>query len=263
MIRPFLLALLLLGPVAPASADRLDDIRRHGALRVAVSDERPPFAFFDPLLRQRAGLDIDVARAVAARLGVRLELLPARDEAEALRQLAGRADLAAATLGGATGPAAASLPYFADGLWFATRGNAPKSPELLRGEIGLLDAGGAPRARAGALRFEAFDNTRQALAAWRGGRLRALAGDAAGLADLLAALSEPERARLEIAPFQVAPVYRAFALAPGEERLAREVNEALLDLERQGGARRIHDDWVGARVRWPLPRDFRIGERGG
>jgi len=42
-----------------AHADRLDDIRKAGVLRVATFDSNPPFGFVDPATNHIVGLDID------------------------------------------------------------------------------------------------------------------------------------------------------------------------------------------------------------
>jgi len=70
-----LAALLVLASNA-AHADRLDDIRKAGVLRVAAFDSNPPFGFVDPKDNQIVGLDVDYARAVARSLGVKLEVQP-------------------------------------------------------------------------------------------------------------------------------------------------------------------------------------------
>ncbi len=53
--------------------------RRHqkaGVLRVATFDSNPPFGFVDPQTSRIVGLDVDYARALADKLGVKLELQP-------------------------------------------------------------------------------------------------------------------------------------------------------------------------------------------
>jgi polar amino acid transport system substrate-binding protein len=59
-----------------AHADRLDDIKRAGVLRVATFDSNPPFGFVDPATNHIVGLDVDYAKALADKLGVKLELQP-------------------------------------------------------------------------------------------------------------------------------------------------------------------------------------------
>jgi len=53
----------------------LERIRAAGALRVGLDPSWPPFEFVDPTTGQVAGLDVDLARAVAARLGVEAQFV--------------------------------------------------------------------------------------------------------------------------------------------------------------------------------------------
>ena len=59
-----------------AHADRLDDIKKSGVLRVASFDSNPPFGFVDAKSKQIEGLDVDYAKAIADKLGVKLQLQP-------------------------------------------------------------------------------------------------------------------------------------------------------------------------------------------
>ncbi len=68
--RQWLAALGALGMtvVLPALADGLDDIRQKGRLRVAVYNNFPPYSFDD------RGIDVDLGKALAERLGVQAEI---------------------------------------------------------------------------------------------------------------------------------------------------------------------------------------------
>lgn len=63
------LAAVLLGAAAPAHAD-WEKIRQSGSLKVAVYDQFAPFS------ERGAGIDVDVAQALATKLGLKLSLLP-------------------------------------------------------------------------------------------------------------------------------------------------------------------------------------------
>lgn len=52
-----------------AKADKLDDIKQAGVIRISVFDSNPPFGFIDPQTKKLAGYDIDIAQAVADDLG--------------------------------------------------------------------------------------------------------------------------------------------------------------------------------------------------
>lgn len=66
-------AMLLTATVA--RADALEDIQKHGVLRVAVPQDFPPFGSVTADLKPQ-GLDIDVATLIAKKMGVKIELIP-------------------------------------------------------------------------------------------------------------------------------------------------------------------------------------------
>jgi polar amino acid transport system substrate-binding protein len=66
----FALALVAWAFASAALAYTLDEIRGRGVLRVAVYSDFPPFN------HGGQGIDVEVARALAARLGVKLSLMP-------------------------------------------------------------------------------------------------------------------------------------------------------------------------------------------
>jgi len=68
--------LLALGLALPAhAADLLDTIKTRGTLRIALEGTYPPFNFKDQKTGQLSGYDVDVARLIAARLGVKPEFV--------------------------------------------------------------------------------------------------------------------------------------------------------------------------------------------
>jgi polar amino acid transport system substrate-binding protein len=83
--------------ITVASADVLEDIKRRGVLIVGVKADYKPFGFRDPS-GAIIGLEPDLAADVAAKLGVRLELVPvvSANRMEFLNQ--GKIDLMIATM---------------------------------------------------------------------------------------------------------------------------------------------------------------------
>ncbi|MBO9098841.1 MULTISPECIES: transporter substrate-binding domain-containing protein [unclassified Rhizobium] len=72
------LAMMTVGTVsAPhaARADALSDITARGSIRVAVPQDAPPFGTVGPDMELQ-GLDIDMAKLIASKLGVKAELVP-------------------------------------------------------------------------------------------------------------------------------------------------------------------------------------------
>jgi cystine transport system substrate-binding protein len=57
------------------AADLLDTTKARGTLRIALEGTYPPFNFKDPKTGQLTGYDVDVARLVAAKLGLKPEFV--------------------------------------------------------------------------------------------------------------------------------------------------------------------------------------------
>lgn len=93
-----ILAIMVLA-VVPASAQptpsRLDAILAAGALRVGMPGDYAPFGVRDPASGAWRGLDVDVARAMAQALGVKLVLVQTSWRALLPDLLAGRFDIGA------------------------------------------------------------------------------------------------------------------------------------------------------------------------
>ena len=79
------------------SADTLDDIKKKGTLVVGVKADYPPYGFRDPS-GQIVGMEVDMAKQVADKLGVKLQLEPvvASNRMQFLQQ--GKTDLMIATM---------------------------------------------------------------------------------------------------------------------------------------------------------------------
>jgi len=69
------ICLAVLALASPARADRLEDIRERGKLIVGVQQDFRPWAFRNEK-GELAGLEIDLAKDLAKRLGVELQLVP-------------------------------------------------------------------------------------------------------------------------------------------------------------------------------------------
>ncbi len=94
MIRLLFLLLLL---ALPAHARPLADIKASGVIRIGVNPNFPPMSSYDAQ-GQLQGFDVAVARAVAAKLGVGLELVPTEAAARVPFLVSGRIDLSLGAL---------------------------------------------------------------------------------------------------------------------------------------------------------------------
>lgn len=258
------LAILLATSAASAFADRLDDIKKAGVLRVAAFDSNPPFGFLDQKTRHIVGLDVDVAKAIADKLHVKLELVPTNPANRIPLLASGKADVVAANFtvtDERRKQVDFSLPYFASGQQFIARKGTLSKPEQLTGLRVGVDKGTTQevnlREHYPKTTVVAYDDTPLAFTALRNGNVQAISQDGSKLVALLA--NAPDKGKYEVAPFVLSREYQAIGVPKGEARLAKVINDTLLELEKNGQAQQIYDRWFGPSTKAPLPRDFKIG----
>lgn len=73
-VASFLLACLLAGASVVAHAtDLLDTVKARGTLKIALEGTYPPFNFKDPKTGELSGFEVDIAKLLAAKLGLKPE----------------------------------------------------------------------------------------------------------------------------------------------------------------------------------------------
>lgn len=260
----FLLVLTLLAGLA--HADRLDDIRKAGVLRIAAFDSNPPFGFIDPETKQIVGLDIDYGKALADKLGVRLEILPTNPANRIPLLTANKVDLVLANFTITDERAKQvnfSIPYFASGQQFIAKKGVLTSPDQLNSLRIGVDKGTTNeivlREKYPGATLVAYDDTPFAFTALRNGNVQAITQDGPKLIGLLA--NVPDKENYEIPPFSISDDLIGAGIPKGETRLTEFVNETLLELEASGQAQKIYDTWFGPQSKSPLARIYKIGDQ--
>ncbi|WP_369427335.1 ABC transporter substrate-binding protein [Providencia sp. PROV236] len=249
-----------------AKADKLDDIKQAGVIRVAVFDSNPPFGFIDPQSKKLTGYDVDIAQAIADNLGVKLELRPTNPANRIPLLTSGKVDLIGANFTITDERAKQvdfSIPDFATGQKFIARKGVLKTPDDIAPLRIGADKGTVQevtlRERYPDTKVISYDDTPQAFAALRNGNVQAITQDDAKLVGLLGNLPEKVKADFEILPFSITREYQALAASKGEQRLVENVNEALLKLEKEGQAEVIYNRWFGPDTKAAQPRgDFKF-----
>lgn len=249
-----------------AKADKLDDIKQAGVIRVAVFDSNPPFGFIDPQSKKLTGYDVDIAQAIADNLGVKLELRPTNPANRIPLLTSGKVDLIGANFTITDERAKQvdfSIPDFATGQKFIARKGVLKTPDDIAPLRIGADKGTVQevtlRERYPDTKVISYDDTPQAFAALRNGNVQAITQDDAKLVGLLGNLPEKVKADFEISPFSITREYQALAASKGEQRLVENVNEALLKLEKEGQAEVIYNRWFGPDKKAAQPRgDFKF-----
>ena len=259
-----LLALAIASGVA--QADRLDDIKKAGVLRVAAFDSNPPFGFIDPQTKQIAGLDVDYAKELAAKLNVKLELVPTNPANRIPLLTANKVDLVLANFTITEERARQvnfSTPYFASSQQFlAKKGTLSSADQLGKLRIGV-DKGTTNeivlREKYPSATLVAYDDTPFAFTALRNGNVQAITQDGPKLVGLLA--NVPDKDKYEIPAFSVSDDLIGAGLPKGEARLTAFVNDSLRELEASGKAQSIYDTWFGPKSKTPLKRLFKISSK--
>lgn len=221
--------------------------RERGALRVAVDVGFRPFA--DQVGGELTGYDVELARAVAGRLGLRAEFVPTGFDALYDSLTSGRADLIASAL--VYAPEQGFRARFSS--FYFDAGQVLVVPEASAiGGLGDLagrtvgvalgsdaDALARRMARDGAFTLRSsYDEPAEAMADLRAGRLDAVLAD--NVAALTAVQAEPGlriAAALSSEPFALAMPRAAF-------QLEAEVNRALDELRAAGFLAELNERWL-------------------
>ncbi|VVE78401.1 amino acid ABC transporter substrate-binding protein [Pandoraea sputorum] len=259
------MSIAALAPLA-AHADKLDDIKKAGVLRVATFDSNPPFGYVDAKSHKIVGLDVDYAKALADKLGVKLELQPTNPANRIPFLTSRKVDLVLANFTITDERAKQvdfSIPYFSSGQQFLAKKGTLSSPDQLSALRIGADKGTTNeitlREKFPKATIVAFDDTPFAFAALRTGTVQAITQDGPKLVGLLA--NVPDKQNYEIPAFTISNDYMGVGVPKGEARLTTFVNDTLRDLEKDGTAANIYDRWFGPKSTQPLPRLFKIGDK--
>ncbi|MGE5844589.1 MAG: ABC transporter substrate-binding protein [Syntrophaceae bacterium] len=242
--------LILLGTLAlPAFAgDTLDDVRKKGVLVVGVKDSTPPFGYRDNGSGEIIGYDVDIAKAVANKLGVRLEIKPVTSLDRIPQLLDGNIDMIAATM--SINPDRAKLIDFSSSYFrttqrfLAKKGTIRSLKNLVGKKIATAKGSTAERNLKAAIpgaKIVLYDDYDQAAVALYRGKVAALATDEVILAGLLA--KAPGKARYEIPDIGISDEFYGLGVRKANRDFLGQVNSALKDLGANGEGRRIFVKW--------------------
>lgn len=253
---PVTLGLLLLVTVVVALAlgaqDRsLDTIRNLGVLRVGLDPSFPPFESLDAT-GQVMGYDVDLAQALAARWGVRLQIEPIGFDGLLDAIWAGRVDMVISALPlepRLTRDLAYSQPYFDGGLFLVTRGDDTairQANDLADRRLAVewgsdADAQGRQlRTRLPGLQLVSLQTPAEALAAVQSGAADAALVDGVTARQFVA--HDPDAA-LRIVETPVVSAPYVIAMPARARALQRAVDEALQAMRADNSLARLEARW--------------------
>ncbi|MGJ7543679.1 transporter substrate-binding domain-containing protein [Variovorax sp. LT1R16] len=261
--------LALLGTLAfPAGAlaDKLDDIRKAGVLRVAAFDGNPPFGYIDATTKKQVGHDIDLANEFANSLGVKIEFVPTNPANRIPLLTSGKVDVVFASFTITDERAKVvdfTTPYFLVGQQFlAKKGVLTDAAQLKDLRIGTEKGTTMEtnlRTNYPDAKVVLYDDSPFALAALRNGNVQAITNDGVKLTAQWGQL--PDKEKYEIPAITVSKEYLGAAVPKGETRLLESLNSWLTEIEKNGRAVAIYNAWFGPESKAPLPRLLKIGEQ--
>ena len=253
-----LIALLLASalPGLAAAQTALDEIVKAKEIKIAIPTDFPPYGFVGTDL-QPQGLDIDMARLIAARLGVKVELLPVSSANRIAYLQTKKAQLVISTLGKNAEReevidfTAAYSPFFQAVFapksvtikrWADLTG---KSVAVTRGAMEDQELGKVAPANVDVKRFEDNNAT---VAAFVAGQTQLIATGAS-----VAGTMMQKNPQLDV-EFKLvlkdSPNY--IGVAKGEDALRTKVNQIIAEARKSGEIVKMATLWLG-RPAGPLP----------
>lgn len=244
-----------------AHADQLDDIKKKGELVVGVLGTDEPNSFIDAKTREFVGYEVDLAHALAAKLGVKLKLKQLAVAARIPELQQGRVDLLAASLTHTKEREAVidfSLTTFVTGqkVMVKKASGITAVPQLSGKKVVTVKGGTQePNIRKAVPNVDVvtFETGPQAFQALQQGKGLALVNDEVSLLDQFAKLG-PLQAQYQILDQNLSVEPLAIGIKKGEAKLKAQVDGVLRELEKSGEADRLFNKWYGPTSKLKFPR---------
>jgi polar amino acid transport system substrate-binding protein len=251
---------------ATARADQLDDIKKKGEIVFGVLGTDEPNSFVDPKTREIVGYEVDIANAIAKKLGVKpvFKQLAVAARIPELQQ--GRVDILAASLTHNKEREAQidfSLTTFVTGqkVLIKTASGIKDVPDLAGKKV-LTVKGGTqePNIRKAVPNVEVvtFETTQQAFLALQQGKGVGYVNDEASLVNDHAKLGTAKK-DYAILPTSISVEPLALGLKKGEKGVKTVVDGVLRELEASGEANKLFVKWYGPATKLQFDkRSFKI-----
>jgi polar amino acid transport system substrate-binding protein len=240
-------AVLALGVVTSVQAQHaLKAIESSKLLKVGVPLDAPPFGFPGPD-QQPAGLDIEMAQLIAAKLGAKLQLVPVASAQRLPSLVEHKVDLVVSTLG--KNPEREKQIDFSESyssFYLAVFGpkstTAAKAGDLAGKTVavtkGSIEDQELAKAAPGA-DVRRFDDNAATLAAYASGKTQFVA---TGMSVMAAALSKDAKLDAE-SKFVLKESLNHVGLPKGEPELMAKVNAAIEEARASGELRKLSAKW--------------------
>jgi polar amino acid transport system substrate-binding protein len=261
----FLLPVALLLSSA-AQADQLQTVRQKGELVCGVLGTDEPNSFVDPKTRSFVGYEVDLCKAVAKRLGVKLNVRQLAVAARIPELQQGRVDILAAALTHTREREAVvdfSLTTFLTGQKVMVRRDSGITQlAQLAGKRVVTVRGGTQepnmRRAVPTVQVITFETAPQALVALQQRKAAGFVNDEVSLMDAYGKLG-PAQKDYVILEQSISVEPLALGLRKNEPAFKQAVDDTLRELEKSGEAERLFMQWYGPQTRLKYEkRHFRI-----
>ncbi|MDM8354749.1 transporter substrate-binding domain-containing protein [Pandoraea communis] len=249
-----------------ARADQLADIKARGTLVCGTQNASEPYAFPDAATRKIVGFDVDVCRAIAKGLGVKLEHRALSTDARIPELKTHRVDVLAAAV--AWMPARAAQVDFSDQYFVApirvlVRADSPlQTLDQLSGKK-IAASEGSSSAAVSVTRLPdsnllTFHDISSAFLALQQGKVEGLVAGQLILARFAneAATKGGQQYRLLAKP--VFEERWGVVTNKNEPALLAAVNKILLDYDKSNGLQESFDKWLGSKSVYKFTRDYKV-----
>jgi polar amino acid transport system substrate-binding protein len=244
-----LAAACALGTGAAQAQTALDDILKAKEIKIAIPTDFPPYGFVGTDLKPQ-GLDVEMANYIAAKLGVKVELLPVTTANRIPYLQTRKADLVISTLGKNAERekvidfTAAYSPFFI--AVFAPKSIAVKGPADLAGKSisvtrGSVDDMELTKVAPPSTELRRFEDNNATVSAYLAGQVQTLATSAQVAGAMMAknpAMGTEFKFVLKDSP-------NFIGVAKGEDKLRAKVNEIIADAKKSGDLDKMAVKWLG------------------
>lgn len=246
------LAASALAATAVHAQTALDDVMKAKEIRIAIPTDFPPYGFVGTDLKPQ-GLDIDVANYIAAKLGVKVELLPVTTANRIPYLQTKKADLVISTLG--KNPdrekvidfTIAYSPFYI--AVFGPKALAAKGPADLAGKSisvtrGSIDDMELTKVAPPATELRRFEDNNSTVSAYVAGQVQLIATSAQVAGAMMS--KNPQLGTEYKFVLKDSPNY--IGVGKGEDKLRLKVNEIILEARKNGDMDKIAMKWLGRPV---------------
>ncbi|MCD0503249.1 ABC transporter substrate-binding protein [Bordetella petrii] len=248
-----------------AAAGQLDDIKARGTVVCGTQNASSPYGYQDPATRQYVGYDVDMCKAIASQMGLKLQHKPVSTEARIPEVKMGRVDMMAG--------AVAWLPKRAEQVDFSDQylqgyikvlvgaDSGIKTLADLKGKKVCASSGSSSAAIAQRVLEGAnvltFQNISQCYVGLQSGKVAAMtAGELVLRRFLNDSLKDGKPAALLDEPTYTEHI--GIIVKQGEPELLAAINQAIASLDQSGELTKIYDKWMGQGSIYKMARDFKV-----